>query len=147
MPGTLPVSFSTVEELDDFMSSPSKALIHDLDQVPGDIMIIGAGGKMGPTIARMAKRACPNRRVITVARFTEPDLKTYLNANDVETIAADLLDPKAIKALPPVPNVIFMAGRKFGSSGNEPLTWAMNSFVPGLIADHFRRSRIVVFST
>ncbi|MGA7327898.1 MAG: NAD(P)-dependent oxidoreductase [Rhodomicrobium sp.] len=147
MPGTLPVSFSTLEELDAFMSNPSQALIDDLDQVPGDIMVIGAGGKMGPTLARMAKRACPSRRVIAVARFTEPGLKAFLNANDIETIAADLLDPMAIKALPTIPNVIFMAGRKFGSSGNEPLTWAMNSFVPGLIADHFRRSRIVVFST
>ncbi len=147
MPGTLPVSFSTVEELDDFMSSPSTALIDDLDQVPGDIMVIGAGGKMGPTLARMAKRACPNRRVIAVARFTEPGMKAYLRESGVETIAADLLDPESIKALPLVPNVIFMAGRKFGSSGNEPLTWSMNTFVPGLVADHLRQSRIVVFST
>jgi nucleoside-diphosphate-sugar epimerase len=147
MPGTLPVSFSTVDELDAFMSTPSKALIDDLDQVPGDIIIIGVAGKMGPTLARMAKRACPSRRVIGVARFTKPGLKDYLRESGVETIAADLLDVKSIETLPRLPNVIFMAGHKFGSSGNEPLTWAMNSLVPGFIAEHFKESRIVAFST
>ena len=143
MSETFPASFANVDELDAFMTTPSEALIADLDAVPGDIMVVGVGGKMGPTVARMAKRACPGRRVIGVARFTEPGLANYLRSHGIETIAADLLDPKAIADLPRVPNVIFMAGRKFGSTGSEPLTWAMNAYVPGLVADHFRDSRIV----
>ena len=147
MTGEMPESFTTVDELDAFMSAPSSALIADLEQVPGDIMVVGVGGKMGPTLARMAKRACPGRRVIGVARFTEPDLAANLRSHGVETIAADLLDPRAVAELPRVANVIFMAGRKFGSSGSEPLTWAMNAHVPALVADHFRESRIVAYST
>ena len=147
MSGTFPESFATVDELDTFMSTPSEALIADLDAVPGDIMVVGVGGKMGPTVARMAKRACPGRRVIGVARFTEPGLKSYLQSHGIETIAADLLDRKAVAELPRVPNIIFMAGRKFGSSGSESLTWAMNAHVPALVADHFRDSRIVAYST
>jgi nucleoside-diphosphate-sugar epimerase len=147
MPHTIPVTFATADELDAFMSCPSEALIADLEQVPGDIMVVGAGGKMGPTLARMAKRACPDRRVTGVARFSEPGLKSYLETHGVETITADLLDPHSVAGLPQVPNVIFMAGRKFGSAGNEPLTWAMNSFVPAMVAGHFKHSRIVAFST
>lgn len=142
-----PKGFASVEELDAFLSAPSPALIADLAAVPGDIMVVGVGGKMGPTVARMAKRACPERRVIGVARFSEPSLRTYLGAHGVETVAADLLDPRAVAGLPRVPNVIFMAGRKFGSGGNEPMTWAMNGVVPALVADHFAGSRIVAYST
>lgn len=147
MSGTFPASFANVDELDAFMTTPSEALIADLDAVPGDIMVIGVGGKMGPTVARMAKRACPGRRVIGVARFTEPGLDNYLKSHGIETIKADLLDPNAIAELPRVPNVIFMAGRKFGSTGSESLTWAMNAHVPALVADSFRDSRIVAYST
>jgi nucleoside-diphosphate-sugar epimerase len=147
MSGTFPASFENVDELDAFMTTPSEALIADLDAVPGDIMVVGVGGKMGPTVARMAKRACPGRRVIGVARFTEPGLASYLKSHGIETIAADLLDPKAIAELPRLPNVIFMAGRKFGSTGSESLTWAMNAYVPSMVADHFRDSRIVAYST
>lgn len=147
MSGTFPDSFATVDELDAFMTTPSEVLIADLSHAPGDIMVIGVGGKMGPTVARMAKRACPDRRVIGVARFTEPGLNNYLQSHGVETIAADLLDPRSIDELPRVPNVIFMAGRKFGSTGSEALTWAMNSYVPALVADRFRDSRIVAYST
>jgi nucleoside-diphosphate-sugar epimerase len=143
----MPASFANVDELDAFMSAPSEALVDDLEKVPGDIMVVGVGGKMGPTLARMAKRACPERRVIGVARFSEPGLQSYLNTHGVETIATDLLDRAAIAELPRVPNVIFMAGRKFGSEGSEPLTWAMNSHVPALVANHFRESRIVSYST
>ncbi len=147
MPDSMPVSFATVEDLDAFMSTPSDALIEDLEHVPGDIMVIGVGGKMGPTLARMAKRACPDRRVIGVARFSEPGTRSYLDAHGIETITADLLDPRSVAGLPQVPNVIFMAGRKFGSSGNQPMTWAMNSYVPALVADHFKDSKIVAYST
>lgn len=142
-----PESFPTVDALDEMMTSPSEALIADLERVPGDIMVIGVGGKMGPTLARMAKRASPDRRVIGVARFTEPGLKDDLHRHGIETIPVDLLDPQAVRGLPRAPNVIFMAGRKFGSTGSEPLTWAMNTYVPALVADHFRDSRIIAYST
>jgi nucleoside-diphosphate-sugar epimerase len=115
--------------------------------VPGDIIVVGVAGKMGPTLARMAKRAAPERRVIGVARFSEPGMRRELETHGVETIQADLLDRAAVAGLPRAPNVIFMAGRKFGSAGSEELTWAMNAYVPALVADHFAGSRIVAYST
>src|SRR5690349_11997212 len=127
-----PARFDDAEMLDEFLSRPSAALISDLEAVDGDIMIIGVAGKMGPTLARMAKRAVPERRVIGVARFSDPAVKSYLEAHGVETISADLLKPTDIASLPKVKNIVFMAGRKFGSTGGEDLTWAMNAYVPGL---------------
>jgi NAD dependent epimerase/dehydratase family len=146
-PDHLPERFASVEELDEFMSRPSAALIADLAAVPGDITVVGVGGKMGPTVARMAKRACPDRLVIGVARFSEPHLEAYLRRHGVETHKADLLDRAAVAALPQVENVVFMAGRKFGSTGSEDATWAMNAYVPGMVAEHFANSRIIAYST
>lgn len=143
----LPEYFENEAHLDDVLSTPDEALISDLSALDGDIMIVGVGGKMGPTVARMAKRAAPERRVIGVARFSEPGLKDDLERYGIETIQADLLDPAQVAALPRVGNVVFMAGRKFGSSGSEELTWAMNGHVPALVAQHFADSRIVVYST
>ncbi len=144
---TLPDRFENADHLEDVMSEPSMALIQDLSKVDGDIMVLGVGGKMGPTLARMAKRAVPDRRVIGVARFSEAGLKLKLQAQGVECIEADLLSRDALTSLPSVPNIVFMAGRKFGSQGSEWLTWAMNAHVPALVAERFARSRIVVFST
>jgi len=144
---TLPRRFEDVAALEEFMTKPSEALRADLARAPGDIMILGVGGKMGPTLARLAKRAVPERRVIGVARFSEKGLRERLKAADVETVEADLLDRAAIARLPEAPNVIFMAGRKFGSTGNEELTWAMNAHVPAMVAERYRTSRIVAFST
>jgi nucleoside-diphosphate-sugar epimerase len=110
-------------------------------------MILGVAGKMGPTLAGLAKAALPGRRVIGVARFSDPGAKTWLEARGMETIGCDLLDEAAIKALPKVKNIIFMAGRKFGAEGDLSLTWAMNAHVPALVAQAFRDSRIVAFST
>lgn len=147
MTHAFPDHFSSEAELDEFMSTPDDGLVADLAEIDGDIMVVGVGGKMGPTLARMAKRAAPDRRVFGVARFSEPGLKDYLEKNGVETISADLLDRDQVAALPRARNVIFMAGRKFGSTGSEELTWAMNSHVPALVAEQFARSRIVAFST
>lgn len=133
--------------LEDALSRPSQALIETLATVPGDIMVLGVGGKMGPTLARMAKRAAPGKRVIGVARFSEAGLRERLQGQGIECIEADLLSREAIAALPDVANIIFMAGRKFGSTGSEWLTWAMNAHVPALVAERFRQSRIVAFST
>ncbi len=144
---TFPDRFSDAEHLEDVMSTPSAALMADLARVPGDIMVLGVGGKMGPTLARMAKRAARDRRVIGVARFSEAGLREKLESHGVECIAADLLSREALAALPEVPNIVFMAGRKFGSQGSEWLTWAMNAHVPALVAERFQAARIVAFST
>lgn len=142
-----PERFATVDDLDAFMSRPSPALVAELEAVPGDIMVLGVAGKMGLTLARMAKRAAPARTVIGVSRFSEPGLQDYLHRHDIETITADLLDREAVNQLPKLPNVVFMAGRKFGSTGSEELTWAMNAHVPALVAQAFANSRIVAYST
>ena len=143
----LPERFADVEALEEFMTRPDPALTDDLAGADGDIMVLGVGGKMGPTLARLAKRAAPEKRIIGVARFSEPGLEARLQGWDIETIRADLLDRQAVEALPRVPNLIFMAGRKFGTTGNLPLTWAMNAHVPATVAEVFRGSRIVAFST
>jgi dTDP-4-dehydrorhamnose reductase len=143
----LPQGFASVDALDDFLATPTQALVDDLARAPGDIMILGVGGKMGPTLARLAKNAAPDRRVIGVARFSDKAVQTGLEAHGIETIAADLLNRDEVDALPRVPNVIFAAGHKFGATGNPGLTWAMNVLVPALVAESFRDSRIVAFST
>ncbi len=143
----LPAGFADEAALEEFMTRPSTALVRDLEAVEGDLLILGVGGKMGPTLARLAKRAVPDRRVIGVARFSDPAVEEKLKACGVETIACDLMDREAAAALPRSPNVIFMAGRKFGTTGALPLTWAMNVAMPAIVAETFRDSRIVVFST
>ncbi|QCO56583.1 NAD(P)-dependent oxidoreductase [Pseudorhodobacter turbinis] len=143
----LPDRFDSVEALDDFIARPSQALIDDLADLDGDIMILGASGKMGPSLARLARNAAPDKKIIAVARFSDPAAKTELEANGIETITCDLFDATAIEALPKVKNIIFMAGRKFGSDGNQPLTWAANAHIPALVAQAFSGSRIVAFST
>lgn len=144
-------SIRDVAELEELLSEPSEALVQSLRNLDGDILILGVGGKMGPTLAAMAKRASmatgSKRRIIGVSRFSAPELQQQLQVSGVETIRCDLHDRKALASLPGAANVIYMAGRKFGSSGNESLTWAMNSFLPGLVSERFAKSRIVAFST
>ncbi len=144
---SLPGRFADAEALDEFLARPSRALIDDLAAVDGDIMVLGAAGKMGPTLARLARNGAPGKRVVAVARFSERGLQQRLESWGIETIACDLMDRAAVERLPPLPNVVFMAGRKFGSSSNQALTWAMNVHVPAIVADTFRTSRIVAFST
>lgn len=144
---TLPDAISDLAALDELLCRPSQALIDDLGKVDGDIMILGVAGKMGPTLAGLARAALPERRIIGVARFSDESAKAWLEARGIETLQCDLLDEAAIRALPKAPNVIFMAGRKFGAEGDLSLTWAMNAHVPALVAQAFPRSRIVAFST
>jgi NAD dependent epimerase/dehydratase family len=144
---TLPDTIADIAALDDLLCRPSQALIDDLAKVDGDIMILGVAGKMGPTLAGLAKAALPDRRIIGVARFSDPSVKDWLQARGIETINCDLLDEAAIAKLPQAPNIVFMAGRKFGAEGDLSLTWAMNAHVPALVAQAFSRSRIVAFST
>jgi nucleoside-diphosphate-sugar epimerase len=143
----LPDAIGDIAALDDLLCRPSQPLIDDLKKVDGDIMVLGVAGKMGPTLAGLAKAALPDRRIIGVARFSDPAVKSWLEARGIETLNCDLLDEAAVKALPKTPNVIFMAGRKFGAEGDLSLTWAMNSHVPAIVAQAFPDARIVAFST
>ena len=142
-----PERFETEEDLDAFQTTPSQALIDDLQEVDGDIIILGAAGKMGPTLARLAKNAAPGKRIVAVARYSDAAIRDQMEGWEIETIQADLLNEDEVEALPKLENVIFMAGMKFGASGNQPLTWAMNTHCPALVASAFRQSRIVAFST
>jgi nucleoside-diphosphate-sugar epimerase len=143
----LPDRFRDVDHLEEVMTTPSAALVADMASISGDLVILGVGGKIGPTLARMAKRAAPNKRVVGVSRFNEAGLRDKLTGWGVECIDADLLDRAQVEKLPKLPNVVFMAGRKFGSTGAEDLTWAMNSHVPALVAEAYADSRIVAYSS
>jgi NAD dependent epimerase/dehydratase family len=142
-----PERFEDEDHLEDFMTTPSSALCAAFAEIPGDLIVLGIGGKMGPTLARLARRAAPERQIFGVARFSERGLREKLASWDIECIAADLLDRAAITQLPKAQNVVFMAGRKFGTVGREDLTWAMNTLVPSMVAEAFKDSRIVSFST
>ena len=148
---SIPAVIFSVEVLEERLSEPTPAVVEALARFDGDLLVLGVGGKMGPTLARMAVRALrlagSSRRVIGVSRFSDGKLERQLNAQGVETIRADLLDHQQLARLPEAPNVVCMTGMKFGSSGQQPLTWAMNVYLPGMIAERFARSRIVVFST
>ena len=133
--------------LEEVMTRPDPALVADLAAAPGDILVLGAAGKMGPTLCRLAKRADPARRVIAVARWSEPGLRARMEGWGIECLSADLMDRAALAALPDAPNVVFMAARKFGSSTQQELTWAMNVLLPNLVAERWAGSRIVFFST
>lgn len=141
----------SVPELEEFLSRPSEEDIAAIAKLDGDLLILGAGGKMGPSLARRAQRAAEKagvrKKIIAVARFSEDQLRASLESEGIETLAVDLLEPGALSKLPGIPNVIFMAARKFGTSGSADLTWAMNTFLPGLVAERYRASQIVAFST
>jgi nucleoside-diphosphate-sugar epimerase len=151
MTSRLPDAIDTVEQLEDLLSEPTPGAIDTLARLDGDILLLGVGGKMGPTLARMARRASDaagvRRRVIGVARFSTERLEEHLQAHGVDAIRCDLLDQEQLDALPDAANVVFLAGMKFGSSGHEALTWALNSYLPGMVSRRFRHSRIVAFST
>lgn len=130
---------------------PSDDLIADIKKLKGDILILGVGGKMGPPLAKLAKHAIDKaglqKRVIGISRFSEKGLQEELNAQGIETISADLLDDNQLKSLPDAENVLYLAGMKFGTTGNESFTWAMNAYLPGRVAERYKNSRIVAFST
>jgi len=150
MPSEKP-AIQEVSELEELLSEPTDGTIRALAALDGDILVLGVGGKMGPTLARMAKRASEiagaKRRVIGVSRFSSPALEQQLQAWGVETVRCDLLDRGSLTGLPDTANVVYMAGMKFGSTGQESLTWAMNSFLPGMVSERYPGSRIAAFST
>jgi nucleoside-diphosphate-sugar epimerase len=138
-------------DLEEHLSTPYAEDVELFSGLEGDLMILGVGGKMGPSLARRAWRsnryAGTRRKIIGVSRFSTPATENYLRNSGIETIRADLLNRRTVSALPEAQNVIFMAGRKFGSTGAESLTWAMNAYTPALVAERFPKSRIVVFSS
>lgn len=140
-----------LKKLEDEVLQPDDDLINDLRDMEGDLMILGVGGKMGPALAVLAKKALrkagKDNKVIGVSRFSDQALQRQLEEKDIYTIKADLLDDSQLEALPQAKNIIFMAGTKFGTSGNESFTWAMNTYLPGRVAEKFKDASIVAFST
>ncbi|WP_411829944.1 NAD-dependent epimerase/dehydratase family protein [Paenibacillus sonchi] len=151
MPTAIQAAIRSVQELEDRLARPSAALLEELARVDGDIMLLGVGGKMGPSLAGLAvnaiREAGLDKKVIGVSRFSNDALKQELLEAGVEIISADLSDDSALQALPETKNILYMAGNKFGTTGNEHFTWMMNAYLPGRVAERFRNSRIVVFST
>jgi nucleoside-diphosphate-sugar epimerase len=142
---------NTEAELDRLLATPTPGVLETLRNLPGDVVVLGAAGKMGPTLARMVREALDalgrRDRVIAVSRFGSGDAEHRLRTAGVETIRCDLADRSALAALPDAPNVIFMAGQKFGTSTTPATTWMINTVVPALVAQRYAGSRIVAFST
>ena len=139
---------TTEDTLEDLLSRPTPGVTESLAALPGDILILGAGGKMGPSLARMARRARgTGGRVVAVSRWGDSTVRGSLERAGVETVVADLLDPRAVAALPDAPHIVFMAGQKFGTSEAPSRTWAMNALVPAYVAGRYPGARIVVFAS
>jgi nucleoside-diphosphate-sugar epimerase len=139
------------KDLDDWLSAPSEADCAAMRAIQGNLLILGAGGKMGPSLARRACRAADRagtpKRIVAVSRFSDRAAQRQLQESGIQTIRADLLDFNQIARLPDAENVIFMAGRKFGSAGAANLTWASNAYLPARVAERYRDARIVAFSS
>jgi nucleoside-diphosphate-sugar epimerase len=146
-----PEKIATEEQLEELLSRPSPEAVDLFKQLDGDLIFLGIAGKIGPSLAHMAKRACDQagvkKRIIGVSRFRDENEKKQIESFGIETIAGDLLDKAFVASLPKVKNVFFLAGMKFGSLENLSMTWAVNTYMPALVADHFKDSRIVAFST
>ncbi|MDD4869709.1 MAG: epimerase [Kiritimatiellae bacterium] len=146
-----PDKISSEEQLEELISRPTGEAVAMFSRIDGDMIFLGIGGKIGLSLAAMAKRACDKagikKRIIGVSLFRSPGQREKIELAGIETISGDLLDTEFIKSLPIVKNVFFMAGMKFGSEENLFLTWAMNSYLPALVVEHFKGSRIVAFST
>lgn len=138
-------------ELEEILSRPTGEVVRALEECPGDVAVLGAGGKMGPSVARMVRRAVDltgePRRVLAVSRFSSGPVADQLAESGIEVVRADLTDWASLASLPEMPNVIFLAGQKFGTRSLPSTTWLTNAVVPALVADRFRGSRIVALST
>lgn len=145
------MTVATEQQVEELLSRPNDADRRAMRELGGDLLLLGVAGKMGPSLAARARRAADEAgvhpRIMGVARFSDPAVRKQLEESGVETIQADLLDADQLASLPDARNVIFMAGRKFGSTGDAPLTWAMNVLVPAMVARRYQRSRIVAFSS
>jgi len=145
------LTFSDVKSLEEKLSEPTPATVESVAKVSGDIMLLGAGGKMGLSLARMARRATLAagmvRSVIAVSRFTNPTMQEKFAEAQIETLSGDLLDQQFLATLPDCENIIYMVGQKFGTSSDASATWATNAYLPGIVCQQFAHSRIVAFST
>ncbi len=148
---SLPEFIRDTEQLNELLSSPTSGVLDTLSRHPGDVMVLGAAGKMGTSLTRMVQRASElsgsYRKIIAVSRFSTENSENEFRSFGINTIRCDLLNESELSALPDAPNIIFMAGMKFGSTGNESLTWAMNSWLPGMVCSKFRKSKIAAFGT
>lgn len=144
---TLPNTIATIEELEELLSRPSPELCRELASLPGDIAVVGIGGKVGPTLGRMLKRAAPDKRIYGIARFSDADAKARMESWGITCVPCELTDRHQVAQLPDAANVIFMAGRKFGTGADAALTWMMNTVVPAYVCERYRSSRVVGFST
>ncbi len=142
---------TSVEQLEELLSRPTPEVVESMGRLDGDLMLLGACGKIGPTLARMARRACDEagakRCIIGVGRRLPPEVKRCFDRQNIELLQCDMLDRMQLAALPEVPNIIYLAAMKFGATNQEPLTWAINTYLPGLVCERFRNSRIVAYST
>jgi nucleoside-diphosphate-sugar epimerase len=147
----LPETIRDTAHLDDLLSTPTEPAIDAVRALEGDFLVLGAAGKMGPTLARMLRRALDaagkRAKVTAVSRFSAAGSEDEFKRHGIETLKADLLDQRQLDALPDAPNIVYMAGMKFGSTNQEALTWAMNAYLPGMLCQRYRKSRIVAFST
>ena len=145
------MKFEDEQQLEDYLSQPNNDVVEMFKTLKGDILFLGIAGKIGPSLALMAKRACESagveKEIYGVSRFSSNKEREHLEELGIKTIKGDLLDREFLESLPKVENVFFLAGMKFGAEGNPSLTWAMNTFLPGLVAENFKTSRIVVYST
>jgi nucleoside-diphosphate-sugar epimerase len=145
------MKIETEDDLEEALSRPTAGVLETLRTLQGDIAVLGAGGKMGPSLARMVRRGCDElgdkRNVFAVSRFSSPEAKRQLEQHGVRALSCDLMNRDAVRRLPEAPNVIFMAGQKFGTADAPELTWVMNTLVPANVAERYSGSRIVVFST
>lgn len=145
------MNLNSVANLEEALSRPNQEDVAAMAEMGGDLLILGAGGKMGPSLAARAKRAAEQAgadlRVTAVSRWSQEESRNLLRQQGITTISAELLDERELAALPDAPNVVFMAARKFGSTGAEAYTWAMNVYLPARVAERYRDSRIVAFSS
>lgn len=145
------MTMTVIDEIERDLTTPTPELVEEIANLDGDITVLGVGGKVGPSVAIMAQRAIEeagvDKKVYGVARFSDPAARASLERAGVTAVPADLTDDLELDAIPDAANVIYMAGNKFGTVGNEHFTWMMNSYLPGRVAQRFRASRIVVFST
>ncbi len=136
-----------VADIEGLLSEPSAQDREALNRLDGDVMVLGAGGKMGPTLAMLAKRAAPSKRIIAVSRFSDAAAADRLRELEIEVVPADLTDERDLRELPDAGNILFLAGHKFGTQSNPAQTWARNVILPAKVCERYPRSRFVVFSS
>jgi nucleoside-diphosphate-sugar epimerase len=148
---SLPGRIDTEAELEAFLTRPNAGLQDFVRKLPSPLLILGAGGKMGPSLAILAKRAAEAAghplQIIAVSRFGDKQLVEHLRRNQIETISCNLMDPAAVARLPDAPNLLYLVGLKFGTTDNPSATWAINTIVPTRIAERYGSARIVALST